>query len=262
MNVRVGPRRKLSTEELMLLNCGVGENSWESLDCKEIKPVNPKGNQCWIFIGKTDAEAKTPILWPPDEKNWLIGKDPDAGKDWRQEEKGTAEDEMVGWHHRLNGHEFQQALGDGEGQGNLVCCSPGVIKSRTRLSDWPTVTESRGDWGPRGTHSLRCRELGPQITAWKVTMWERSHYYLKPLMFGFYFVNCVLPLLMQNTPISITMRVKFLTLLKPLFTHEQIPAHHQVSCVSTVCWMGSIPHQTSHLRGRARRLQLLHSPCA
>ena len=76
------------------------------LDCKEIQPVHPKGNQSWIFIGKTDAEAQTPILWPPDGKNWLIWKDPDAGKDWGQEEKGTTEDKMVGWHHRLNGHEF------------------------------------------------------------------------------------------------------------------------------------------------------------
>ena len=76
------------------------------LDCKEIQPVNPKGNQSWIFIGRTDTEAETPILWPPDVKNWLIGKDPDAGKDWRQEEKGTTEDEIVGWHHQLNGREF------------------------------------------------------------------------------------------------------------------------------------------------------------
>ena len=79
-------------------------------DCREIKPVNPKGNQSWIFIGRTDAEAETPILWPHDAKNWLIGKDPDAGKDWKQE-KGTTEEEMVGWHHWLNGHEFEQALG-------------------------------------------------------------------------------------------------------------------------------------------------------
>ena len=84
----------------------------------------PKGNQSWIFIGKTDAEAETPILWPPDVKNWLIGKDLDTGKDWRQEEKGTTEDEMVRWHPQLNGHEFEQAPGVGNGQGGLVCCSP------------------------------------------------------------------------------------------------------------------------------------------
>ena len=82
------------------------------LDCKEIKPVHPKGNQSWVFIGRTDAEAETPILWPPDVKNWLIWKNPDAGKDWRGEEKGTTEDEMFGWHPRLNGHEFEQTPGD------------------------------------------------------------------------------------------------------------------------------------------------------
>ena len=84
------------------------EKTLESpLDCKEISPVHSKGNQSWIFIRRTDAEAETPILWPPDKKSWLIGKDPDAGKDWRQEEKGTTEDEIVGWHHRLDGHEFE-----------------------------------------------------------------------------------------------------------------------------------------------------------
>ena len=94
------------------------------LDRKEIKPVNPKGNQSWMFIGRTDTETETPILWPPDVNNWLIGKDPDAGKDWRQEEKGTPEGETVGWHHRLDGHEFEQAPGVDDGQGSLVCCSP------------------------------------------------------------------------------------------------------------------------------------------
>ena len=98
------------------------EKTLESpLDCKEIQPVNPKWNQSWIFIGGTEAEAEALILWTPDVKNWPIGKDPDAGKDWRQEEKGTTEDEMVGWHHRLNGHEFEQAPGDGEQEGELVC---------------------------------------------------------------------------------------------------------------------------------------------
>ena len=101
------------------------EKTLESpLDCKEIKPVHPKGNQSWIFIEGTDAEAEALILWPPDVKNWLTEKDLDAGKDWRQEEKGTTEDEMVGWHHWLDGHEFEQALRIGDGQGSLVCCSP------------------------------------------------------------------------------------------------------------------------------------------
>ena len=111
------------------------ERTHESpLDCKEIQPVHTKGNQSWIFIGRTDAKAKAPILWPPDVKNWLIGKDPDAGQDWRQE-KGTKENERVGWHHQLNGHAFEQAPGVGDGQGSLVCCSPWVAKRWTRLSD-------------------------------------------------------------------------------------------------------------------------------
>ena len=92
------------------------------LECKEIYPVYPKGNQSWIFIGRTDAEAETPGLWPPHAKSWLIGKDPDAGRDWGQEEKGTTEDEMVWWHHQLNGHEFGWTLGVGDGQGGLLCC--------------------------------------------------------------------------------------------------------------------------------------------
>ena len=94
------------------------------LDSKEMKPVNPKGNQYWIFIGRTDAEAKASILWLPKAKNWLIEKDPDAGKDWRQEEMRATEDEMVGWHHRLDGHEFEQAPKADVGQGSLACCSP------------------------------------------------------------------------------------------------------------------------------------------
>ena len=101
------------------------EKTLESpLDCKEIQPVHPKGNQSWIFIERTDVEAEASILWPPDVKSWLIGKDPDAGKYWRQEEKWTTEDEMVGWHHWLNRHEFEQAPRDSEGEGSLACCSP------------------------------------------------------------------------------------------------------------------------------------------
>ena len=101
------------------------EKTLESpLNCKEIQTVHPKGNQSWIFIGRTDAEAETPVLWPPDVKNWLFGKDPDAGKDWRQEEKRMTEDEMVGWHHWLVGHEFEQGLGVRDGQVSLACCSP------------------------------------------------------------------------------------------------------------------------------------------
>ena len=106
---------------------------------KEIKSVNSKRNQPCTVTGKTDVEAEAPILWPPDAKNWLIGKDPAAGKDWRQEEKEMTEDAMVGWHHRLNGHEFEQTLGDGEGQGSLACCNLWVSKSQAWLSDWTTT---------------------------------------------------------------------------------------------------------------------------
>ena len=95
-----------------------------SLDSKEIKPINPRENQPWIFIGRTDAEAEASILWPPDANSQLIGKDPDAGKDWQQEEKGMTEHEMVGRHHWLDGHEFEQAPGVGDRQGSLACCSP------------------------------------------------------------------------------------------------------------------------------------------
>ena len=117
----------------MLLNCGVGEDSWESLRLEGDQPVHPKGNQSWILIGRTDAEAEIQILWPPLSKTWLTGKDPDAGKDWRQEEKETTEDGMVGWHYWLNGHEFEQAPGVGDGRpGGLQ--SMGVTKSWTQLN--------------------------------------------------------------------------------------------------------------------------------
>ena len=99
-----------------------------SLDNKEIKPVNPEGNQPWIFNERTDDEAEAPIFWPPDVKSWLTGKDPDAGKDWGQEEKGVAEDEMVAYHHWLIGREFEQTPGDSEGQGSPVCCKPWGLK--------------------------------------------------------------------------------------------------------------------------------------
>ena len=120
------------------------------LDCKEIKPVNPKGNQSWIFIGGINAKAESPILWPPDAKNWLNGKDPDAVKDWRQEEKGTTEEEMIGWHDQLDGHEFEQAPGVGNGQESLACCSPWGPKESdmTERLNWLTDMgeEFGGEW--------------------------------------------------------------------------------------------------------------------
>ena len=117
------------------------EKTLESpLDCKEIQPVSPKGNQPWIFIERTDAEGEGPILWPADAKNQLIRKDPDAGKVWRQAEKGMTEDEMVGWHHQLNGHEFEQSLGDSEEQGSLACHSPWGCKELDTTEQLKKVT--------------------------------------------------------------------------------------------------------------------------
>ena len=130
----------------MLLNCGVGKTLESPLDCKEINLVHPKRNQSWIVIGRTDAEAETPTLWPPDAKNWLLRKDPDAGKDWRQE-KGTTEDEIVGWHHRLNEHKFEQTPGDSEETGK-----PGMLQSMgwqrvrhnwTTELNWILITETK-----------------------------------------------------------------------------------------------------------------------
>ena len=131
---RGGLWRRLSTEELVLLNCGVGEDSWESLALQG-DPTSPS-DQSWVFIGRTDVEAETLILWPPDAESWLIWKDPDAGKDWGEEEKATTEDEMVGWHHRHNRHGFGWTPGVGDGQDSWHAAVHGVTKSQTPLSDW------------------------------------------------------------------------------------------------------------------------------
>ena len=120
------------------------EKTLESpLDCKEIQPVHSKGDQSWVFFGRNDSKAETPVLWPPHTKSWLIGKDFDAGRDWEQEAKGTAEDEMAGWHHRLDGHEFESTLGVGDGQGGLVCCNSWGRKEsdtteRLNWTEWVT----------------------------------------------------------------------------------------------------------------------------
>ena len=119
------------------------------LDCKEIITVNCKVHQSWIFIGRTDTKAETPIFWPPDAKNWLIVKDPDAGQDWRPEEKGTTKDEMVGWYHQLDGHEFEQASGVGDGRGSLACCSPWGCKESdmTEQLNWNELKRiNKQDW--------------------------------------------------------------------------------------------------------------------
>ena len=159
MDVRVRLWRKLSTEELMLLNCGVGEDSCESLGLKEVQPVHPKGNQSWIFIGRTDVETQTAILWPPDAKSWLIGKGPDAGRDWGQEEKGMTEDEMAGWHHWLHGRESQWTPGVGAGQGGLACCDSWGRKE----SD----TTERLIWSDPSKKSLKVSEFLSCTNRWR-----------------------------------------------------------------------------------------------
>ena len=128
--MRAGTKEGQAPKNWCFQTVGLEKALESPVDSKEIKPVNPKGNQSWIFIRRTDAEAETPILWPPVLKNWLIEKDPGAVKDLRQEEKGMIEDEMVGWYHYLNGHEFECTPGVGDGQGSLVCCNPcGCIES-------------------------------------------------------------------------------------------------------------------------------------
>ena len=133
------------------------EKTLESpLDCKDIQPVHPKGDQSWVFIGRTDAKAETLILWPPHAKSWLIGKDPDAGRDWGQEEKGKTEDDMAGWHRWLDGHEFVWTLGVDDGQGGLACCSPWGHK-KSDMNEWLNWTESFTElnhWWPRGTEGF------------------------------------------------------------------------------------------------------------
>ena len=138
------------------------------LACKEIQPVHPKGNQSWIFIGRTDAEAEAPILCPPDEKNRLIGKDSDTGRDWGQEEKGTTEDEMAGWHHWLNGCESEWAPGVSDGQGGLTCCS-----------SWGRKESDTTEW-------LNWTEL-TVVNAFYFILFYNYYYYLGPSLVGTYF---------------------------------------------------------------------------
>ena len=123
MDVRVKLWRKLSTQELIFWTLVLEKTLESPLGCKEIHPVHSKGDQPWVFFGRTDAKAETPVLWPPHVKSWLIGKDSDPGRDWGHEEKGTTEDEMAGWHHWLDGCEFECTLGVGDGQGGLTCCN-------------------------------------------------------------------------------------------------------------------------------------------
>ena len=138
----------------MLLIYGVGEDSWESLGLQG-DPTNPKGNQSWIFIGRTEAEAEALVLWPPDPKSQLPGKDSDSWEDWRQDDKGMTNDEMVGWHHQFKGHEYEQALGVGDRQGSLACCSPWGHKESDK-TEWLNWTELKH---LKKFRWLQCEEL-------------------------------------------------------------------------------------------------------
>ena len=162
------------------------EKTLESpLDCKEIQPVHPKGNQFWIFIERTGVEAETPMLWPPDAKNWLIWKDPDAGKDWRREEKGTTEDEMVGWYHRVNGYELGWTLGAGDGQGSLVCCSPWGHKELdmterlnwTKLKSFPGCSVVKNPPVNSGNIKLHAFDLWVRKIRWR-RKWQTTPEFL------------------------------------------------------------------------------------
>ena len=147
------------------------EKTLESpLDCEEIQQVHPKGDQSWVFIERTDVEAETPILWPPDGKSWLIWKDPDAGKDWRWEEKGTTEDEMVGWHHWLNGHGFGLTPGFGDGQGGLVCCGSWGCKE-SDMTEHLNWTEQERSWGPGEALGWWAR---PDLPPWQSALWPQG----------------------------------------------------------------------------------------
>ena len=170
----------------MPFHCGLEKISWESLGLQGDQPVHPKGNQSLIFIGRTDVEAETLIFWPRDAKNWLIWEDPDAGKDWRQEEKETTENEMVGWHHRLYGRGFEQVPEAGDGQGNLVCCSPW---GRRLGHDWAAEL----NWGKSSQRKKKenCLSSGFKVSlesrkthmreaegclCWKVWRWRITHW--------------------------------------------------------------------------------------
>ena len=164
------------------------EKTLESpLDCKEIQPVHPKEDQSWIFIERTDVEAEIPILWPPDGKNWLVWKDPDAGKDWRQEEKEITKDEIVGWHHWLNGHEFGWTPGIGDGQGGLACCSSWGRRVR---HDWATEL----NWGVRVAKDVRKlereRRIFQSVIRFPLISFENSNKVLNYILKTFFWLDC------------------------------------------------------------------------
>ena len=183
------------------------EKTLESpLDCKEIQPVHLKGNQSWIFTWRSDAKAETPILWSPDVKHWLTGKDPDVGKDWRQEEKGKTEDEMVGWNHWLNGHEFEQAPGVGDGQRCLAYCSPWGRKELDR-TEWLNWTE---ELGTKAVLPLSSWQHGRLLSV-------LNHYCPESLLMLSYLIYILISSEMLFSPFYL-----------PDATHSQILFHHNL----------------------------------
>ena len=183
------------------------------MDCKKIRLVNPEENKPWIYIGRTDAENEAPILWPPDAKSWLIGKNPDAGKDWGQEKRMT-EDKMVGWHHWLKGHGFEQALGDGEGQGSLAV--HGVAKSWTWLSGW--TTEETKAFDIYGYHSsLKRAQLLTKST---------SNLILKPIYFHSHY--SIYPVLLSVRSCKVCLQDQKKNNLKKQQTSEQAHTWHNI----------------------------------
>ena len=177
----------------MLLNCGVERTLESPLDCKEIQPVHHKGDQSWVYIERTDVEAETPILWPPDVKSWRIWKDPDAGRDWGQEEKRMTEDEMVGWHHRLDGHGFGWTPEVGDGQEGLACCGSWGLKE-LNMTEWLNWTELKNYITPlltlerralstsllRGIPPSHVRNFLNPFSRFNKTLLHKSSWVIKP----------------------------------------------------------------------------------
>ena len=188
MDVRVGLWKKLSAEELMLWTVVLEKTLESPLDCKEIQPVHSEGDQPWVFIGRNDAKAETPILWLPHAKSWLTGKNPDAGRDWGQEEKGTTEDEMAEWHHRLDAHEFGWTPGAGDGQGGLVCCNSWGHKEldTTQWLNWTELAvinyqcPHENLCSISSINSMSKRKVGPTIFA-TLLAWVKDLFYFTSL---------------------------------------------------------------------------------
>ena len=207
MDVRVGWWRRLSAKELMV----VLEKTLESpLDCKEIQPVYPKGDQSWVFIGRTDVEVETPLFWPPDVKSWFIGKDPDAGKDWGQEEKGMTEDEIVGWVHRLNIYGFGWTLG-----GLAVCSSWGRCESdMIELLKWTELKETKGLY-TENCKTLK-KEMKDDINIWRyIPCSGRNNQYCE----NDYITKCNLQI--QCDPYQITKGIFHRTRTKNFTIHRE-----------------------------------------